>query len=117
MIRPETDELIAFLNSLLESDPYAIAELLTVRVPCNQTLADHPTVQVAAGPDHGITFIRPGEYRVGILGILNGYCGSIEEGPREGWGPIAAVYDINDDTKETKLVKFVRSETFTGGTT
>ena len=56
-MRVETDRLIAFLNSLIEIDPYAMAELLTLRVPCNQAMADHPTVQVAAAG--ATTFIAP----------------------------------------------------------
>jgi hypothetical protein len=94
MIRPETDSLIAFLNELIAIDPYAIAELLITRVPCNQQLADHPTVQVASGKDGGgYIFIAPGTFRVGMLGILNGFCGKIDEGPRKDWGPITARYE------------------------
>src|SRR5215203_7119863 len=89
-IRDDTDELIAFLNSLVAIDPYAIAELLCTRVVCTKELAEHPTVQVAAGGEKsGPTYLAPGTYRVGILGILNGYCGAIDDGR----GPIAAVYD------------------------
>jgi hypothetical protein len=31
--------------------------------------------------------------RVGLLGILNGLFGTLPAGPKEGWGPIAAVFD------------------------
>lgn len=106
-IRKDTDELISFLNSLVEIDRYAIAELLCTRVVCNEVMAGHPTVQVAAGSEKSnVTYIAPGQYRVGILGILNGYCGTIDDdGPRRGWGPIAAVYD------QGRLQRFERSET------
>jgi hypothetical protein len=105
-IRPDTDALIAFLNAVVAIDPYAIAELLCIRVPCNRALADHPSVQVAVGGDGcPITYIAPGSFRVGILGILNGYCGNIDDGPLEGWGPIAAIYD------EGRLLRFERTET------
>lgn len=98
MISPDCDDLIAFLNSLVSIDEYAIAELLCVRVPCNEAMADHPTVQVAgAGP--GTTFVRPGTFRLGLLGLLNGYCGI---GP-DGWGPIAAIYERG------RLVRFERT--------
>ena len=90
MIRPDTDELIAFLNSLLAIDRYAIAELLIFAAPCNQELADHPSVQVRGA--EGTTYIQPGTFRVGLLGILNGYCGTLEGGEHDQWGPIAAVY-------------------------
>lgn len=103
-IRPETDSIIEFLNSLLLVDPYAVAELVCDKVPCNADLAAHPTVQVQA---HGTTtYIAPGTFRVGMLGILNGYCGTIDEGPKAGWGPIIALYD------DGKLVKFIRAEDY-----
>lgn len=103
-IRDNTDDLIEFLNSLVAIDRYAVAELLCVRVPCNQTLADHRTVQVTAG-DGEFTFIASGAFRVGILGVLNGFCGTIDDGHRKGWGPIAVIYD------EGRLVRFERAET------
>jgi uncharacterized membrane protein len=103
-IRKDTDELIAFLNSLVAIDHYAIAELLATRVPCNEALAAHQSVQVAgAGKD--VAYIAPGTFRVGILGILNGYCGTIDDGPRKNWGPITAVYDNG------MLVRFERTPT------
>ena len=79
-IREDTDDLITFLNSLVEIDPYALAELLCIRVPCNKTLADHPSVQVAAGGERsGYTFIAPNTFRIGMLGVLNGFCGTIDD--------------------------------------
>jgi hypothetical protein len=103
---PDTDDLIKFLNSLVEIDPYAMAELLCVRVPCNQTLANHPSVQVAAGGERsGYTVIAPNSFRVGMLGVLNGFCGTIDDGNRKGWGPISAVYD------KGRLLRFERTET------
>ncbi len=84
-IRPETDEMIEFLNQLLTFDRHAIGELLVARVPCNEVMSRHPTVQVSgASEDH---------FRVGMLGVLNGFCGTIDDGPRRGWGPITAIYD------------------------
>lgn len=82
MIRPWTDPLIAFLNELAKIDPRALRRLIDQRVPCNEALADHPSVQVDANDVPA---------RVGLLGILNGFCGTVPEGEREGWGPIAAV--------------------------
>lgn len=109
MIRPDVDDMIAFLNSLVAIDRAAIQELMSVRVPCGNELADHPSVQVATCTDDkivGSAFMRVGESRVGILGLLNGYFGTIDEGPRKGWGPISAHYDNGflvrfDRTKET----------------
>ena len=102
-VRAETDELIAFLNSLVAIDPYAVAELLCVRVPCNEAMAEHPSVQVFVGGERcGPTFVAPGQFRVGMLGVLNGYCGVIDAGPNKGSGTIAARYD------EGRLVGFER---------
>jgi hypothetical protein len=102
MIRPDTDELIAFLNSLVELDRYAVAELLTVHVPCNKALAGHPSVQVCQSGE--MTYIAPGTFRVGFLGILNGYCGIVGHGERADWGPITAVYE------NRLLVRFERTK-------
>jgi hypothetical protein len=43
-------------------------------------------------------------YRVGILGMLNGFCGTIDDGPWTGCGPIAATYEGG------KLVHFERTD-------
>ena len=97
MIKNHTQKLIDFLNEVVKLDPYAVAELLTVKVECNKALAEHPTIQVHVASEDpneltGLTFLRPGTSRVGILGILNGFCGVYEYGPKKNWGPIAARY-------------------------
>jgi hypothetical protein len=61
-------------------------------LPCNAALAAHPTVQVS--PD----------VTCGILGIINGYCGTIDDGAFHGLGPIAAV------SVDGEIVRFVRTE-------
>jgi hypothetical protein len=78
------DQFIHILNELLEADSTAIEALIGHRVPCNESLAVHPTVQVAQD--------REG-HTVGLLGILNGLVGVIESGPKEGWGLITATFD------------------------
>lgn len=83
-IRPEADDLIAFLNEILNTDPDFMQQLVDHRLPCNQLLADHPTLQVGAGMEHRRV--------AGVLGLLNGFIGTIDEGPRQGWGAIAAIY-------------------------
>jgi hypothetical protein len=91
-IRKDAGEMVEFLNSLVETDRYAMADLLCQRVPCNRKLADHPTVQVAAHNRRDTT-IPPGGFRVGILGVLNGYYGIHEDGPNQGMGAIVAEYE------------------------
>ena len=88
-IRNDTDELIAFLNSLVKLDPHAITMLVINRVFCNEQLGSHPTVQTS----ECISTRVEGEWQVGLLGILNGYCGIIESGPKIGYGPITGRFN------------------------
>lgn len=74
------DDVIELLNECILLDRPAIGALIANRVPCNQPLADHPTVQVMA---------QHGGFHVGMLGILNGFFG----GDEDGWGPITFVFD------------------------
>jgi len=92
------DEAIMFLNEVVALDRHAIQRLVGERQQCNQSLADHPSVQVGGVPD--------GRWEVGILGILNGLFGAFgpEAAEREGWGPIAAVYE------DGLLVRFERTD-------
>ena len=83
------EAVVAYLNELLELDRPAVAALISNRVPCNEALADHPTCQV--GKQHG-------GFNVGMLGLLNGLCGFYEDGPRKGFGPIAAEFE--DDPEQ-----------------
>jgi hypothetical protein len=90
------DEVIGFLNHLLFFDRAAIEALVENRIPCNEALADHPSVQVCD--------LEQGSPKVGLLGILNGLCGTREDG----WGFIAAVYE-EGPTGENQLVRFERT--------
>jgi hypothetical protein len=85
------EKVVAFLNEAFKCDPKAIHALIEHRVPCNQDMADHPTIQVVrpVGSDTST---------VGMLGIINGLVGVDESH----WGFVAAVYD--DDEKLTGFV-------------
>jgi hypothetical protein len=83
------DDVVKFLNELLEIDKPAIAALLANRVPCNQALADHPTVQVHS---------QHGGYSVGMFGIINGLFGTDEKG----CGQLRYVFD------DGQLIRFER---------
>lgn len=63
-IQPAVDAL----NAAFAADPLAMRALLINVVPCNQALADHPTIQVAEY-DEGFT--------VGMLGVINGVLESL----------------------------------------
>lgn len=69
----ENEELGVVLHSIFES-----------RHSVSEDFANHSTIQVC---DDGF---GPS---VGMLGILNGICGVVPDGPKSGWGYIAAVYD------------------------
>ena len=93
-IRPEADGLVKYLNELLAIDQDFVSRLVDHRVTCNEQLARHPSVQVGKSE---------GDYRAGFLGVLNGYLGVIDRGPRRGWGPITAVLE------DGKVVRFQRT--------
>lgn len=60
---------LRILNEAYAADPAAIHSLICNRVPCNFTLAEHPTVEVCTSPVlDGLNFT------IGILGIINGIC-------------------------------------------
>jgi hypothetical protein len=55
------------------------------RIPCNEKLANDPTIQVAGTPhpcDHN--------FEIGLLGIINGIVGEHQNG----WGYICAVFQL-----------------------
>ncbi|MFA5572280.1 MAG: hypothetical protein WDA42_04170 [Candidatus Bathyarchaeia archaeon] len=60
-------KITKLLNTLLTLDPTATRNLVEQRIPCNDALANHPTVQV---------MVEDGKTSVGLLGVLNGLCGS-----------------------------------------
>lgn len=88
MINP-IDIVVNTLNEALKGDPEALTDLLNFNVPCNQSLANHPTVQVYD--------IGNNQYAVSVLGLLNGVV-EVLTGER-----IAAIYD-----EEEKLISFTK---------
>jgi hypothetical protein len=87
------DYIITFLNELVAADPALMHKLVETRVPCNEVIAEHPTVQV----------VKEGNgYVVGLLGILNGIVGAR---PEDGYGYIAAHFDDDECTKFTGFVR------------
>jgi hypothetical protein len=55
------------LNEAFAADPAAMHCLVKHRIPCNETLADHPTIQVSTNQ-----FGETERFAVGLTGILNG---------------------------------------------
>lgn len=87
--RQMAERCVELLNEMIESDPEAVSGLCSARIPCNEALADHPTVQVGPCPSCSDD---PQVDRVGLLGVLNGICGAYDDGPRKGWGAVAVVF-------------------------
>lgn len=75
---------IELLNELIALDEDAVTALFENRVPCNEALADHPTVQIVVNAEN--------KYTVGLLGIINGMFGV----DGRGIGQIGAAY--SDET-------------------
>ena len=74
------DDVIGLLNEVFRLDPVAANAFVENRSPCNEAIADHPTIQVVT---------RDGVPHFGPLGLLNGLFGVDERG----YGPIASYYD------------------------
>jgi hypothetical protein len=84
------DVLIDRLNDLTKDLGVRtdVGTLIEARVKVSQETADHPALQVSQeGPI--------GPWHLGVLGLMNGLCGVIPEGPKKGWGYITAVIDDN----------------------
>lgn len=62
------DTFLRVLNEAAKADPEAIRQLIDMRILCNETLANHPTIQVAAN------LTESADLKVGLLGVLNGVC-------------------------------------------
>lgn len=105
------DRIIELMNDALKLDPRAITDLICHRVPCNEALAEHPTIQV------GRLDRRPDEILVGMLGVLNGLCGvygpeGIDgHGKFGGYGPISCGEIVRDDPSEPiQIGRFFRTD-------
>jgi len=75
------DEVVGFLNSLIRLDAKAMKGLVESRVPCNEHLSAHETVQVLRTEN--------GTLEVGVLGLLNGLIGIHDSG----WGYLSVELD------------------------
>ena len=74
------EHMIEVLNEALQLDPAAMSCLVESRVPCNNALAEHRSIQVLGKRSKDKLFCT-----VGLLGILNGM---MEYGPER----ITAIY-------------------------
>jgi len=95
------DEFVDFMNDMLAHDQEAIIALCLHRVQCGKALVTHPTVQVRVVKDD---VSQSMDYSVGLLGILNGFLGAFDDGPKKGFGALIA--EMDGDTGE--ITKFRR---------
>src|SRR5580698_3633216 len=74
--------LIIRLNALIKNDDIRkdITTLFEQRIECSDATKNHDTIQIGVNS------------KLGTLGLLNGLVGVIEEGPKQGWGYLTAVY-------------------------
>jgi hypothetical protein len=97
--------MVRKLNELATLDPHAMYALVEHRVPVNEDLANHPTMQVSIVPSSTVPVgasepARP-RYIAGMLGVLNAVYGLHSSGPYAGSGAIVAHVD-----DEAKTVSF-----------
>lgn len=85
------EDAIRVLNEALECDGESVRLLIENRVPCNEKMVEHPSIQCGKADNE-----KGGE--VGMLGIINGIFGT----QSNGWGYICAHYD----SPGGKIVKF-----------
>ena len=101
------DEFVYFLNDTLAHDQGAITALCLHRVQCGKALVTHPTVQVRVVKDD---VSQSMDYSVGLLGIMNGFLGSFDDGPKKGFGALVA--DLDSDIGEiTGFRRLMNTET------
>lgn len=91
------DDVIVLLNDLIELDKSTIHALVETRVTCNDSIKNHPTVQVMS---------KDNVNEVGLIGIINGLFGTLEGEKFYGYGPICAEFD--DVTGD--LIRFKRTD-------
>lgn len=84
------DRVLSVLNRAFRADPEAVGTLISTRYECNEALANDPAIQVHHNKDEEC-------YEIGMLGILNGCTGIIDnpESQYHGFGHIAAVYTVD----------------------
>lgn len=69
-----------------------IGRLLETRIACSNATSTHPTIQCVTDP------ADPTHFLFGALGLITAISGTIPEGPRKGWGHIAAEFDDDGTT-------------------
>jgi hypothetical protein len=106
MLREGYKEFIDYLNEILENDPSLMEALLKTEYVCNEWSALHPSIQVFSKEHAKERLGTSGDdYIVRFLGIVNGFFGTLDDGPFKDFGPIALVYDENN-----KPLRFIETK-------
>lgn len=93
------DRAVEVLNEALAADRTIVDQMFRSEWPCNEALAEHPTIQV------GPTFWADGDHTVcRLLGIINGIFG-VDAGNR---GPISMQVNGADEDPPG-VVEFLRT--------
>lgn len=90
---PDARDACRVLNEAFAADAAAVKCLLSLRVPCNWSLARHLSIAVEA-----IDPFSPAT--VGVLGLVNGIVGTADEA-------VAARYSAKDALCPGELIGFV----------
>jgi hypothetical protein len=83
------EPVLNFFNNLATADNEALKSLILTRVSVNDKIANHPELIVLAKADSNG---RPVDPKFGLLGVLNGIVGLLEDG----WGRIGVEMDEDD---------------------
>lgn len=92
------DWAVGVLNSALLCDADAMRDMMALEVPVNDSLSEHPTIQVGAS-----LYRHGGEYMLRPLGLINGLFGV----DSDSWGFIAMV--VNADGSIDRFERLVRN--------
>lgn len=88
-----TKQIAKFLNEALATDRNAIQCLFLMRMPCNKSMRDHPTIQV--------TTERAGKNPcVGFVGLLNGLISKMDH-------THVLAYEIESDNNKLAIKRFL----------
>lgn len=106
MIREGAQAFVDFMNELVQTDKKWVQDICDFRPRCNDGILHHPTVQAGYHP-----WLEKEKVGVaGFLGLINGFFGSYDDGPRKGAGPISA--DFCDQTGGLLRFRLNRNEQF-----
>lgn len=103
------DQVVRLLNAAFKADPKAVQAFFSVRVPCNQKLADHPTIQAGLAKNWRKNFPelnlpKSARFVISPVGIMNGFFGM----DKFRMGPIASKWNLVCDACGAENVKALK---------